>query len=90
MLDAIGAEDEMGEGFVGDDLLAGMAGLSQVDGRGRVFGGGVLVALEGEVRNRPVAVSPPGAPPFGASTRRVAADEIVRQFARVLEKRRRP
>ena len=37
VLDALGAEDETGERLVDDDLLAGVVGLGQVDGRGRVF-----------------------------------------------------
>ena len=53
VLDAVGAEDEMGESFVRDDLLTGMAGLGEIDGRRRIFGGGVLVALEGEIDEQP-------------------------------------
>ena len=49
VLDAVGAEDEIGERLVGYDLLAGMPGLGQVDDRRRIFGRSVLVALEGEV-----------------------------------------
>ena len=49
MLNAVGAEDEMSEGLVGDDLLPGVTGLGQVDGSGRVFGRGVLVPREGEI-----------------------------------------
>ena len=69
VLDPVGAEDEIGERFVGDDGLAGMAGLGQVDDCGRVFGRGVLSPAKVKSSSRPVAVSPPSAPPLGASTR---------------------
>jgi hypothetical protein len=48
----IGAEDEISERFVGDDRLAGTAGLGQVDDCGRVFGRGVLIAREDEVQEQ--------------------------------------
>ena len=87
VLDAIGAEDEVGERLVRDDALAGVVGLGQVDGGGRVFRRRVLVALEGEVEKqcgRGVAAK-------SSAARRVddrlAADEIVGQLARVLEVR---
>jgi len=78
VLDAVGAEDEVGEGLVGDELLAGMADLSQVDDRGRVFGGGVLVAFEGEVQEQPGRRVARRRPTLrGVNQGLVAADEIV-------------
>ena len=75
------AEDEMGEGLVGDDLLAAVRSLRQVDGGGGVFGREVLVAGESEVdeqAGRQVAAR-------RAAARRVdqprGADQIVRQRA---------
>jgi hypothetical protein len=44
VLNSVGAEDEIREGLVRDDL-AGAAGLGHADGCGRVFGRCVLVAV---------------------------------------------
>src|SRR5580693_4257129 len=49
VLDAVWPEDEMGEGLVRHHRLAAMRGLGHIDGCCRVFGRGVLVALEGEI-----------------------------------------
>src|SRR5208337_5378947 len=77
VLDAVGAEDEMGEGFVRDDLLAGMAGLSEIDGRRRIFGGGVLVALEGEIDEQARCRVAARSAALRRIDERLASDEIV-------------
>ena len=69
VLNPVGAKDKVGERSVGGDRLTGAAGLRQIDDRGRVFGRGVLSPSKVKSIRRPVAVSPPRAPPLGASTR---------------------
>ena len=87
VLDPVGAEDEICERFVGDDRLAGMAGLRQVDDCGRVFGRGVLVAREDEVQEQAGRRVAPQRPALGRVDQALpVAHEIVGQSARVLEK----
>src|SRR5271166_181614 len=86
VLDAIGDEDEMGEGFVRDDLLAGMTRLGKIDGRRRIFGGGVLVALEGEIDEQARCRVAAGGAALRRIDERLASDEIVRQLSCMLEK----
>ena len=88
MLEAVGSEDEIGERSVGDDRLAGTAGLSQVDDRGRIFGRSVLVTLEGEVDEQAGRRIAAQRAPFGGVDKALAAAyKIVGQFARMLQKR---
>src|SRR5271165_3683513 len=84
VLDTVSAEDEMGEGFVRDDLLTGAASLGEIDGRRRIFRGGVLVALEGEIDEQAGCRVSAGSAALRRIDERLASDEIVRQLSRML------
>lgn len=88
MLDSVRAEDEVGEGLVGDELPAGAAGLNEVDDRGRIFGRGVLVALKREVQEQPGRRVAFEGPALGSVDQGLAAaHEILGQLVRALQKR---